>query len=63
MTEVNENQIPLIEGPDAPPDVELKPVDGEGGSEDAEMKAAEDLSEESYKADDSDDKGLSGLCG
>lgn len=54
--------IELLVGDETPPEFDHKPVDGEGGEPDDEMTAAEDLSAESYQADESDTKGLGGVC-
>lgn len=57
-----DDNIELIEGDEAPPEIELKPVNGEGLDDDPHMTGAEDLSENSYRADLDDDKGLTGMC-
>lgn len=58
----DDDTIELVEGDEAPPEVELQPVDGEGLDDDPHMTGAEDLTRESYKADLDDDKTMKGMC-
>jgi hypothetical protein len=58
MTDNDHDDIPPIEGDDAPPDVDLHPVDGEDPDGDEDTGDMQNLPSESFEADEDDDKGL-----
>jgi hypothetical protein len=58
----DDEQIPLIQGDDQEPDVQICPALDETVPEDTDIDQPTGLSEESYAADATDDKGLHSLC-
>jgi len=55
----DEPEIPAVEGDEAPPDVEIHPVDAEdAGGEDEEMSDPQNLPPESFHADVEDTDGV-----
>lgn len=57
----NDNEsIPLVEGDDREPDVEINPVEGEDVPDDPEMSDPSGLPRESFVADADDTDGTSG---
>jgi len=57
MADKDHEEIALVEGDDAPPDININPTETDTASSDPHMSDPEGLPPESYEADEDDDKG------